>query len=91
MEHTKRKSLIIIGMLTLTIALCIIIYTAIFKKSKSPYDINNDGNIGISDVTQLSLKIGQACANCPEDFNKDGIISKDDLNILLQNFKTLEK
>jgi hypothetical protein len=72
------------------LVIIILIPTVIFftkKYSIAHYDLNNDDKIGMSDITQLSIKIGQFCDSCPEDIDKDGFVDNTDLNILLKYYE----
>ena len=52
-----------------------------------PWDVNNDNRVNGQDLLYLLALTGQEVADCtPGDFNFDGIINQDDLNILIDNY-----
>ncbi|MBN2484598.1 MAG: hypothetical protein JXB34_01360 [Bacteroidales bacterium] len=87
MKPLNKKKVIVLSSSMLVIFAIIIIIFYNSSDKKIFLDFNNDGKIGISDVTQVSSKIGQKCHKCPEDLNNDQIIDSEDLSIIMFEYQ----
>ncbi|MGD2036183.1 MAG: hypothetical protein PVF73_14060 [Bacteroidales bacterium] len=84
-NRSKRKrNILIISFLTAVIVIASFIVFFLIRESGCPYDLNEDGVIGLSDLTSLASKSGKYCSGCKEDVNHDGIINNDDIQLLYQ-------
>ena len=85
-QNSTKKWVLFIGTIIFLISVCVGYFLYMFRGPNLSYDLNGDGNIGISDISQLSAKMGEPCDNCPEDINRDGKVDTTDMKILMQNF-----
>ncbi|MBN1115972.1 MAG: hypothetical protein JXA77_02120 [Bacteroidales bacterium] len=73
----------------LAVKLCIIGVLLILiscNKTRPPYDIDNDGYIGESDLKLITESFGDTCIGCPEDVNNDSLINSTDFRIVVGYF-----
>ncbi|MEE8154910.1 MAG: FG-GAP repeat protein [Phycisphaerales bacterium] len=55
----------------------------LFEASSCPWDVDNNGSVGASDLLLLLFYYGMPCKDCPFDFDGDGNVGASDLLALL--------
>ena len=62
-------------------------YSCPLETDLCPWDLNDDNRVNSNDLLVLLTTINQDVGPCTQgDFNFDGVINQDDLNILLDNY-----
>ena len=65
-------------------------YSCPLENDLCPWDLNDDNRVNSNDLLVMLSIINQEVGPCtPGDFNFDGVINQDDLNILLDNYGTI--